>query len=157
MAISFLYSDQIIEAQTSFFYRQYGINISEQFLRCADIHLKKKFEFETGLKVSKNVSTSFVWPENFFYEKDTISKMPINIYINHNWNTVNILWKSKSGRVYGIADSDIDCGELEFWFEGLNPLLYHKQLYPQVALPFKLKDLSYELVSNYKIEHGCGY
>jgi hypothetical protein len=28
----------------------------------------------------------------------------------------------------------------------LNATLYHKQLFPKVELPFKLKDLSYELV-----------
>ena len=45
-----------------------------------------------------------------------------------------------------MGDEDIDCTDIVFWFEGLDPLLYHKQLYPKETLPFKLKNLSYDLV-----------
>lgn len=82
----------------------------------------------------------------FFYEVGNVSKIPIDILINNHWNPVIVLWKSPSGRIYGINDIDIDCNDIEFWLEGLDPLLYHKQLYPKDTLPFRFKDLSFELV-----------
>jgi hypothetical protein len=74
------------------------------------------------------------------------SKIAFYIYINHNWNPVTVLWKSISGRIYQLADTDIDCNDIEFWFEELDVALIHRQMYPNVKLPFKLKDLSYELI-----------
>jgi hypothetical protein len=74
--------------------------------------------------------------------------MRYSLIINHNWNYVGIKWRSKSGRIYDIADEDIACDDVEFWIEGLEPDLYYKQLYPGDKLPFKLKDLTYELVVN---------
>lgn len=80
------------------------------------------------------------------YKPGKISSLGLNIYVNHNWNPVTVVWTSKSGRIYDVNDTDIDCSDIEFGFEGLDPLLYHQQLYPKAELPFKLKDLSYEMV-----------
>ena len=75
--------------------------------------------------------------------KKEISKLPVVMYVNHNWNNnVIILWRSKSGCIYDIADTDIDCDDIEFWFEGIDPLLYYKQLYPKTELPFSNRSLA---------------
>lgn len=125
---------------------RYGLKASAAFIDCADRQLTQFFVSVTGIKPGKHVCISLPWPEDFFYHKGTVSRIPMCIYINHNWNQVTMLWKAKSGRIYTPEDTAIDCTDLEFWFEGLDPLLYHKQLYPNDTLPFKLKELSYELV-----------
>lgn len=128
------------------FQRWYKIDISWEFTNCMDIQLTKLFELQTGLKPGKNLSIS--WPSEliFFVEIGEISKVAFSIYANHNWNDVTVLWKSKSGRIYQLADIHIDCNDIEFWFEELDVALIHRQMYPNVKLPFKLKDLSYELI-----------
>ena len=120
-------------------------DISVEFMACADTQLSAYFIKHSGLKPGINVSVS--WPnEKLFYTKSEVSEMPINIYINHNWNPAKMKWKSKSGRIYDKTDTDIDCDDIIFWFEDLDPPLYFKQLYPNQQLPFKLKYLTYELV-----------
>lgn len=136
------------------FQTRYGLKTSEQFFSCADIQLTNFFVLATGLKPGKRVSISLP-PVELQYEKGEISNIHIQIYINHNWNPVTMLWKAKSDRIYTIADTDIDCNDLEFWFEGLDPLLYYKQLYPHEELPFKFKNLSYELVVTRLIMDDC--
>lgn len=64
--------------------------------------------------------------------------MNVHLSIGSNGNLVQIKWRSKSGRIYLISDEDIDCDDIVFWFEGLDPVLYHHQLYPKEELPFKL-------------------
>ena len=115
-------------------------------MKCADDKLTIFFIRETGINPGKNVSITPPSEYEFYYEKGNISKIPLKIYINNNWNPVAVCWKSYSGRIYGITDSDIDSNDIEFWFEGLDPILYHQQLYPNEKLPFKFKDLGFELV-----------
>ncbi len=131
---------------------------SLEFISCADKQLTPFFENFVGIKVNKNVGISISMhseaPDGYhvisqslqLYQKDIVSKLAFTLYINHNWNQVFVLWKSKSGRIYDMADTDMDCNDIEFWFEGLDPLLYHKQLYPKAKLPFQIKNLSYQLV-----------
>jgi hypothetical protein len=45
-----------------------------------------------------------------------------------------------------MSDTDIDCADISFSIEGLDPVRVHRQLYPGDTLPFKLKNLSFELV-----------
>lgn len=142
MSTLFVYPEITVEQ----FKRRYGKDISVQFVVCADSQLTNLFELRTGLKINKQISIAWIWEEAFYYTKNEISKLPFQIFINNNWNPVTILWRSKSGRIYDMGDTDIDCDDIEFWFEGLEPVLYHKQLYPKDELPFKLKDLSFELV-----------
>ena len=133
----------------------YSLAASKEFIDCADTQLTKLFIQQTGLKPGKNVCfsisdhytgapiyTSYVIPGSNFHGR----KLLINLYVNHNWNPITIFWKSKAGRDYKLHDINIDCNDIEFWFEKLDTDLYIKQLYPGDKLPFKLKDLTYELV-----------
>jgi hypothetical protein len=124
----------------------YNRVISLEFTSCMDIQLTQLFELKTGLKINKQISISSMSDYRFFVETGEISKIAFSIYVNHNWNPVTVLWKSKSGRIYKLEDIDIDCDDIEFWFEELDVALIHRQMFPNVKLPFKLKDLSYELV-----------
>ena len=124
-----------------------GNDISIEFIRCADAQLTPMFETVVGFRINKEVSINLTMENEFKYTKDKISRLAIVFYVNHNWNrNVSMLWKSKSGRIYDMADTDIDCNDIEFWIEGIDPLLYNKQMFPKAALPFKLKNLSFELV-----------
>lgn len=127
------------------FARNYNMVVTESFLKCAGTQLRHDFERRTGIKINKNISTTK--PESLeALQFDTLScSFNYKIYVNHNWNPVQIKWTSKSGRVYGISDEDIDSEDIIFWFEGLDPLLYHQQLYPKEELPFKLKKLNFEV------------
>lgn len=127
------------------FERWYGVPSTVAFFDCADAQLTRFFITATGLKPGKHVCISWPFPEDFLYHKGAVSRMLVRIYVNHHWNPVTMLWKAQSGRIYTLDDTGIDCADLEFWLEGLDALLYHKQLYPNDTLPFKLKGLSYEL------------
>jgi hypothetical protein len=138
----------INSVQESLLYR-YQLNSSLEFLSCADKQLTKLFILSTGIKPNKNLcfSISSHSLEQEILKVSRISKLNINLYVNHNWNPVVVLWNSKSGRIYKIADTDIDCNDIEFSFEKLDSQLYIEQLYPKgQKLPFVLKNLPYELV-----------
>jgi len=125
----------------------YNLDISPSFISCANTQLTDLFVQQTGLSsFGKNLCMAWEDSETFKYEKGKESKLSFQLFVNHNWNPFSVCWKSKSGKIYDINDSNIDYNDIEFWFEGLNPMLYHQQLYPNEQLPFKLKDLSYELV-----------
>lgn len=124
---------------------KFKIKISIEFVECMDRQLTESFIKKTSLPINKDVSITLPSSESFYYEKGIVSKLPFYVYINHNWNPIIVAWKSKSGKIYDIADTDINEQDIEFWFEGLDPLLYHKQLFPNEVLPFKLKNLSYQL------------
>jgi hypothetical protein len=128
------------------FKRLYDVDISEEFVQCANAQLSPLFNRETGLKFSNQLCIAWAGKDEFFYERGPVSRLLFNLYVNHNWNPLTITWTSKSGKVYGIDETDIDCGDIVFSFEQLDPLLYRKQLYPGDQLPFKLKGLTYELV-----------
>lgn len=108
-----------------------GKDISLAFVRCADAQLTPLLEKMVGFKVNKEVCINLhTWPQ-FSYVRDTISRLAVTLYINHNWNHgVLICWRSKSGKLYDIADTAIDAGDIVFWLEGTDPALYHKQMYP---------------------------
>lgn len=126
------------------FRQRYNVEVSEAFISCADVQLTALFERQTGLKAGKNVCFA-VTSDKLDYKKGTESQLSIEIFINHHWNPIIIKWRSKSGHIYDLADTDIDCNDIEFGFGELDAALYHRQLYPGGNLPFKLKDLSYEL------------
>ncbi|MEZ2337221.1 hypothetical protein AB6735_16365 [Mucilaginibacter sp. RCC_168] len=128
------------------FQNRYQQNMSLEFANCADIQLTTLFELRTGLKINKQISIATRPEQEFFVKYEVVSQLPFYVYINHNWNPVTVLWKSKSGRIYQLEDTDIDCDDIEFWFEELDVALIHRQMFPDVQLPFKLKDLSYELI-----------
>lgn len=130
----------------SAYHRLLNVEVSDIFFNCADSQLRKDFEQNTGLKI--NHQTSVTIPQdvqNFNLKTDTISSFGVSIFVNYNWNQVKIKWKSRSGRVYKLSDEDIDCKDIVFWFEGLDPVLYHQQLFPKVELPFTFNKLKFEV------------
>ena len=66
--------------------------------------------------------------------------------INYKLTKVTILWKSKSGRIYDLADTDIDCNDIELWFDKLDPLLCQKQMFPKEELVYDFHVCLYILV-----------
>jgi hypothetical protein len=129
------------------FYKREGINVSMEFLLCADKQLRISFEKLTAIRINKHICVNPPWIVTFNYQSDIISQFSQNIFVNHETILgVLIKWKSKSGIIYKLEDKDIDCDDVEFWFENLDATLVHKYLYPKVSLPFKLKDLTYELI-----------
>jgi hypothetical protein len=138
------------------FQRWYKRTISLEFTSCMDLQLTAQFELTTGLKINKQISIATRSEWEFFVTTGDISKIGFYIYVNHNWNPVTVLWKSKSGRIYEILDTDIDCDDIEFWFEELNVTLIHRQMFPGDKLPFRLKELSYELVVS-RISMDCTF
>jgi hypothetical protein len=137
-----------VDITISSFYDVSGLVVSEAFISCADSQLTSYFEKTVGYKVNNQVSVTMVdkGSEQFIYEKGENSRLPIQIYNNHNWNPVVILWHSYSGRIYDTSDTDIDCRDIRFRFEGIDAALFQRQMYPKEQLPFKLKNLSYELI-----------
>ncbi len=122
-----------------------GVTLSKDFIDCADIQLTDNFLLHTGIKINKFIGIGFSSKPFFFYIRGKVSKMHSYISINTYANDVTINWKSKSGRIYNTGDTDIDCDDIEFWFEGLDPLEYQKQLNANTELPFQLKILRMNL------------
>ncbi len=132
-----------------YFEQAYGIPISMSFLNCADSQLTPLFEKQVGFKVNRRVGLLIGnTADPIFYQREAVSSMQLQIGVADNGNTLTICWKSKSGRIYEPGDADIDCNDIEFWFEKLDILLYNQQMFPKQSLPFKLKDLGYELIIN---------
>jgi len=137
------------ETAIEIFNQKHDLPVSVAFLECADKQLSPFFERITGLKINKHLSLDIAEDEHFAYVPDDISGLMMVLYVNHNWNRdIAMVWKSKSRRIYKPGDTDIDCNDIEFGLEGLDPILYHKQMFPKAELPFKLKNLSYQLVIN---------
>ncbi len=87
------------------FKEEYNLDISSEFLSCADNHLTPLFYKYTGLKFGKNLCLSWASTWTFFYNRGETSKLLFNLYVNHHWNNLIIVWKSKSGRIYNISDT----------------------------------------------------
>lgn len=151
MTSIFLDSDLAIES----FMFTHSLLISKEFIQCADIQLTDQFIFKTGLRPSKNLNISISGhnvEDNIYgtyLKPDGVTvarRLMLKLYVNHSWNNITICWKSKNdNRDYKIHDKIIDCNDIEFWFDKLDPHLYYSQLYPNDILPFKLKNLSYTL------------
>jgi hypothetical protein len=124
------------------------LEVSDAFIACADVQLTPLFEKIVGYKANAHTSLmlSSISGQHLLYEDGPISKLAVTFYNNHNWNYAYLYWQSKSGRIYNVADTDIDCNDISFWFEGIDAALFQRQMYPKDKLPFKLKNLSYELV-----------
>jgi hypothetical protein len=128
-------------------FKREGFDVSLEFLSCADLKLRLAFEKSTGISINKHICLIMPGNQSLTYQSSIISQFYQDIFINHQYIfNVLVKWKSKSGRIYKLEDTDIDCKDIEFWFENLDATLVSKYLYPKVTLPFKLKDLSYELV-----------
>ncbi len=129
--------------------KELNVKVSYEFLENLDIQLSSILEKVLGLKINSHISldlSSSPLLELDRFEAIKNSSLFSTLYVNHNWNPITIKWKSKSGIDYKLHSTDIDKDDIEFWFEGLEPAVYLKQLYPNDKLPFKIKDLSFELV-----------
>lgn len=122
-----------------------GMDVSAAFVKCMDEHLSKDFFVKTGIRPSIDISLGFRKGE-FVYHPGVISTITPTLHINTNWhNDITINWRSKSDRIYSMSDEVIDCNDLEFWFDKLNPDLYYSELYPYGAPSLKIKNLTYDL------------
>lgn len=121
-----------------------GFEASSEFVECADKQLTSFFVKMTNIRPGTNICISGD-RNNFYYTKDRISEMPLLIYIRDITFPVKMRWQSKSGRIYMGTDTDIDCADLEFWFEGIDTAAYIKHAFPKNPLPFKLEGLTYAL------------
>lgn len=129
------------------FLHYHKITMSLSFIKCANAQLSPQFEARTGIKLNRNVGIiTLTHGTEFLYEKKAVSRLSVDLVVNAHGNTIFILWKSKSGRIYDTADEDIPCDDIVFSFdESFDALLYHKQMYPKVQLPFKLSNLPFEV------------
>lgn len=130
------------------FKEELGLEISEKFILCAAEKLTADFEQKTGIKPTNAKLISFTPTRkgDTQYFKGKVSTIKDRMYVNHNWNDVSWSWHTHSGRIVDIADTDFDCSDLVVYFDDLDALLIQKQMYPKEKLPFKLRDLSYELI-----------
>jgi hypothetical protein len=134
----------------------YSLKASEEFIDCADKQLTAQFIKETGVKPGKNacmsISNHYIGAPIYLEyiipgDKYVRRKLMIKLFINNNWIPIVIFWRSRNGeKDYKLHDTDIDCDDIKFWFENLDIVLIRQLMFPNVKLPFKLKDLSYELV-----------
>lgn len=133
---------------------QYNLNLSTEFLKQADDQLTPLFITQTGIRPNKNIGILFTdqWGKEMYLSRidiedgAVISELNINVYIYHYGFPITIYWKSKSNRDYKVDDIEIDPDDIIFWFGELNPALYLKYLYLHTKLPFKTKDLGFEVV-----------
>jgi hypothetical protein len=123
--------------------RDNKIVMSKSFLQCGDIQMANEFRLITGVDPhNKHLILS-----PFFVHQPKQQDLFLSTYlcVNHDSQAVTIHWKSKSGKVYYMHD-EVDCSDIEFHIEGIDVKLLHEQLYPRIKVPFKLTNLSYDLV-----------
>jgi hypothetical protein len=122
-----------------------GIAVHESFILCCYASIEKEFYRITSIRLTGRVQFAFVGKDVFFVESDDISRMPICLFINHNWITFIICWQSLSGKIYKPEDEIIDCNDVRFWFENLDINLVNQCINPGGVLPFKTDKLGYAL------------
>lgn len=129
------------------FLEKISLIISKEFLILAGNKLWRFFDLKTGINDIKNSQLGIPFMNDKFIveQHGNVSKVDWYFAIRYSSWPVTICWKSKSGRIYKISDEDIDENDIEFWFEGLDPVQIYKDLYPNFTLPFKLKDIYFEV------------
>ena len=120
-----------------------GIPVSNEFIRCADAQLSDLFGKQTGLSFNKHIALGYDWTN---YSPGPVSCFQCALYINAFRNEIKICWKTVSGKEYKLTDTNINCNDILFWFESLDTLEYHKQMFPGDPLPFKLDEINYKLI-----------
>ena len=127
------------------------VRFSEQFVSVAGRRLWENFVKQTGIDDVKRVFISF--PNNyadsdlrfFDYSKGAVSEIAWALTFYDFKHPIKFYWQSKSGKIYVPEDTEIDEEDITFWFEDLDPLEIHQLVYPNQPIPFKLKNLTYEL------------
>lgn len=128
------------------FKKRFLIELSKEFVSCADQQLTNSFELQTGLKPNKRIEIGWAYEPVFSYASGEISKFAAELWVNNKNNPITVAWRSLSGKVYQLTDTSIDCNDIRFWLENIDPVLYSRQLYPKITIPFGIKDLSYQLI-----------
>jgi hypothetical protein len=98
----------------------FGVDISEQFIVCMDKQLTEDFEKQTGIIVKHPIWMGWGQEYGFEYLKNKTSSINCQIRLKYGTVTPTILWKSHSGRIYEISDTNIDCNDIVFWFDDLD-------------------------------------
>ena len=107
--IPFFYTEIGLPYMIESYKRNQQIILSEQFVRCAAKQLRADLETKSKLKVSKRVQMGASPKGPLIVDLASgISKIPYSIWIANHSNPVVVAWKSKSGRVYTMGDTDID-------------------------------------------------
>ena len=135
------------------FKTDYNLELSIEFMQCANKQLTADFIRQTGISSFKQVAVVTIsnykihYPHwEHVYERAEISIIPLwaSICAHCTFGVSYMCWKSKSGRIYDVSDTDIDPNDIIFWYEGLKPEEYRKILYPNEPFPLSLKDLKFE-------------
>ncbi|MBI2730976.1 MAG: hypothetical protein HYX40_09535 [Sphingobacteriales bacterium] len=118
------------------FLSYYDIELTDAFINCANIQLTKLLESSTGLEVRSHD----IWLEfsseiklDYQYKKNSYLSGG-KIFFKHGQYPVKILWQSKSGLIYKLADENIDCNDIEFSFENLDAEMCRSYVYPEWSL-----------------------
>lgn len=127
----------------------FDIEVSQEFLSCLDLKATKEFEASIGINVKPPIRMGWRQEDGFLYQRGIVSKMNANIYLKYGIVTVQILWQSKSGRIYEPADADIDCNDIQFWFEYLDAELCKNYLNPKWSL-FNTESFKFDKVNEFK-------
>lgn len=117
-----------------------------EFYHCADTKLEQwLIEHFKWQKIPKDLCISG-WLSRFHegYSPGGISWWESNICVGAFTSSCYVYWRTRSGRVYHPSEIP-DCNDLEFWIEKLDAAAFLRALYGPSSLPFKIKNLSYDL------------
>jgi len=134
---------------------QLNLEVSVPFMQIANKQLTQDYIRITGIAKMDNVSVSplsagfkLFFPDLIsVYSKGTVSSLAMlagavdTVFMN---KVVYLCWRSISGKIYDISDTEIDDNDIVFWFEGIDPMIIYNRLYPKEPFPLKIKTPSFE-------------
>ena len=127
MAVFFI-SEELLDNAIQTYKSKCQIDVSKEFLRCAEIQLKKYFEEQTGIKVTKRIQLGFTPILSEFEThvevkiQEGVSSLLYNLWFGSKVYFVYVAWASHSLRIYKTSDTDIDCNDIVFWLGGLEQI-----------------------------------
>lgn len=129
--------------------------ISRDFIVCGNTQLFYSFKNLTRIEpILLKTSDGDIWTfkrimlDGYLIsqgKKDSYSFIECTIGINNSFQIAKICWKSKTGRSYQTFDEDIDCNDIEFWFEDLDVAKVYELLYLKLTIPFGIRNLKFKL------------
>lgn len=128
MAVFFI-SEELLDNAIQTYKSKCQIDVSKEFLRCAEIQLKKYFEEQTGIKVTKRIQLGFTPVLSEFEThvevkiQEGVSSLLYNLWFGSKVYFVHMAWASHSFRIYQTRDTDIDCNDIVFWLGGLEQII----------------------------------
>ena len=138
-------SKSLIDSFNNKIFEEFKFRFSEEFLKIGERKLLNFFLQHYKLKVdSRLICFSGLSDSTVFYSTE-YSYYKTSMYVNHNFPSVDVIWFSKSGRIYRTDDTDIDENDIEFAINGLEIDDLYKMLYPKTKLPFTTKKFSFEV------------